>query len=39
LGELGEDGLIARNGDLSQTANYYTYGAEALAVADGVVVA
>jgi len=36
--KLGEDGLIARNGDLSQNANYYTYGAEALAVADGVVV-
>jgi murein DD-endopeptidase MepM/ murein hydrolase activator NlpD len=30
--------LIARNGDLSQNANYYTYGAEALAVADGVVI-
>lgn len=36
--KLGDDGLIARNGDLSQNANYYTYGAEALAVADGVVV-
>jgi murein DD-endopeptidase MepM/ murein hydrolase activator NlpD len=35
--KLGDDGLIARNGDLSQNANYYTYGAEALAVADGVV--
>jgi hypothetical protein len=36
--KLGDDGLIARGGDLSQNANYYTYGAEALAVADGVVV-
>ena len=36
--KLGDDGLVARNGDLSQNANYYTYGAEALAVADGVVV-
>lgn len=36
---LGDDGLIARNGDLSQNANYYGYGAEALAVADAVVVA
>jgi murein DD-endopeptidase MepM/ murein hydrolase activator NlpD len=35
--KLGDDGLIARNGDLSQNANYYTYGAETLAVADGVV--
>jgi len=35
--KLGDDGLIARDGDLSQNANYYTYGAEALAVADGVV--
>jgi hypothetical protein len=36
--KLGDDGLIARGGDLSQNANYYTYGAEALAVADGIVV-
>ncbi|HEY9402694.1 MAG TPA: M23 family metallopeptidase [Pyrinomonadaceae bacterium] len=36
--KLGDDGLVARNGDLSQNANYYTYGAETLAVADGVVV-
>lgn len=36
--KMGDDGLIARNGDLSQNANYYGYGAEALAVADGVVV-
>jgi hypothetical protein len=36
--KLGDDGLIARNGDLSQNANYYTYGAEAIAVADGVVI-
>ncbi len=37
--KLGEDGLIARAGDLSQNANYHGYGAEVLAVADGVVVA
>lgn len=36
--KLGDDGLIARHGDLSQNANYYAYGAEALAVADAVVV-
>ena len=36
--KLGDDGLIARGGDLSQNANYYGYGEEALAVADAVVV-
>ncbi len=36
--KLGEDGLIARGGDLSKNTNYYGYGAEALAVADAVVV-
>lgn len=36
--KLGDDGLIARGGDLSQNANYYGYGAEALAVSDAVVV-
>ncbi len=36
--KLGDDGLVARGGDLSQNANYYGYGAEALAVADAVVV-
>ena len=36
--KLGEDGRIARGGDLSQNVNYYGYGAEALAVADAVVV-
>ncbi len=36
--KLGDDGLIARNGDLSQNANYYTYGAEALAISDAVVI-
>ena len=35
---LGDDGLVARGGDLSQNANYYGYGAEVLSVADGVVV-
>ncbi len=29
---------FARNGDLSQNANYYGYGADALAVADAVVI-
>lgn len=36
--KLGDDELIARGGDLSQNANYYGYGAEVLAVADGAVV-
>ena len=36
--KLGDDGLIARNDDLSKNANYYGYGAEALAVANAVVV-
>ena len=36
--KLGDDGRIARGGDLSQNANYYGYGAEVLAVADAVVV-
>ncbi|HEX8068458.1 MAG TPA: M23 family metallopeptidase [Pyrinomonadaceae bacterium] len=35
--KLGDDGLIVRGDDLSQNANYYGYGAEALAVADAVV--
>ncbi len=36
--KLGDDGLLARGGDMSQNANYYGYGAEALAVANGTVV-
>jgi murein DD-endopeptidase len=36
--KLGDDGRIARGGDLSQNVNYYGYGAQALAVADAVVV-
>ena len=36
--KLGDDGLVARGGDMSQNANYYGYGAQAVAVADGVVV-
>lgn len=36
--KLGDDGLIERNDDLSKNANYYGYGAEALAVNDAVVV-
>jgi hypothetical protein len=36
--KFGDDGHIARGGDLSQNANYYGYGAEVLAVADAVVV-
>lgn len=36
--KLGVDGRLARNGDMSQNANYYGYGADALAVADGKVV-
>lgn len=36
--KLGDDGLIARGGDLSENKNYYGYGAEALAVADAVVI-
>lgn len=36
--KLGDDGLVVRGGDLSQNSNYYTYGAEALAVSDAVVV-
>jgi osmoprotectant transport system permease protein len=34
---MGTDGLVARNGDLSQNGNYYGYGAQAIAVADGLV--
>jgi murein DD-endopeptidase len=37
--KLGDDGLLARNGDMSLNANYYGYGAEVLAVAAGTVVA
>jgi murein DD-endopeptidase MepM/ murein hydrolase activator NlpD len=36
--KLGDDGRIARGGDLSRNVNYYGYGAQALAVADAVVV-
>lgn len=36
--KLGDDGRIARGGELSRNTNYYGYGAEALAVADAVVV-
>lgn len=36
--ELGDDGRLARNGDMSQNANYYGYGAEVLAVANATVV-
>jgi murein DD-endopeptidase MepM/ murein hydrolase activator NlpD len=37
--KVGEDGLLARRGDLSQNVNYYGYGAPALAVANATVVA
>ncbi|MEP7038842.1 MAG: M23 family metallopeptidase [Acidobacteriota bacterium] len=36
--ELGNDGRLARNGDMSQNANYYGYGAEVLAVANATVI-
>lgn len=36
--KFGDDGHIARGGDLSQNVNYYGYGAEVLAVDDAVVV-
>jgi murein DD-endopeptidase MepM/ murein hydrolase activator NlpD len=36
--QLGDDGRLARNADMSQNQNYYGYGAEALAVADATVV-
>lgn len=36
--KLGDDGLMARNGDMSQNVNYYGYGAEVLAVANATVV-
>lgn len=36
--KLGDDGLMARAGDMSQNVNYYGYGAEVLAVANATVV-
>jgi murein DD-endopeptidase len=37
--KVGEDGLLARRGDMAQNTNYYGYGADAVAVAAATVVA
>ena len=37
--QLGEDGRLARQGDMTKNENYYGYGAEALAVAPATVLA